>query len=1105
MASLPSYSFLPWARQGVAAKIQEADTLGTSAGVALVRANLAAGLDLKYNTLDGAEHTATINKQIQITGPGDVLSFDTKVIVRTEPRNSVSNFQSNGLPYIEFYEEDFLWRYTPASAANKASNTSRLRPWLALIALKDEEYEIKQNAGSLPFIVVKQASFDAAFHHQNDTWAFAHVHVNNPLGTLSGDALQIEINKEIKADGDVAVSRLLCPRKLAKNTGYTAFVIPAFETGRLAGLGIKTDGVIAQTPSWKKGAMPASAKRPFDFPVYFQYHFRTAAFGDFESLASILKPIIMDGNSGKMPMDIHAPGFNLASQNDGSRLIGMEASLKPADFVPDKWPTNGGTNAEDINTVDKLKTLLNLSADLVDKAFVIADNNPFFNNKLVEDPMLVPPVYGVWHGLVQKLGGNKNNDPALVWADPLNLDYRNRAAAGLGAKVVQNNQEDFVNRAWQQVNRVNEANKKIEQALLAKMVTDCIFKKHIINAGNDKTIMLTHGIQHLVKGPDNSQTLLKDFKDSRVPFASKTPAFKKIARPNSKVAKASLPVASVMIPTTALVQFNSVIKSFNNPNENSIAALTTAKLKQAPAAALATATITTAFNDAIANYTASDNDMAKDIFVGIIQKKIIAGETILLPAALTTLINNENIASPTIKTAVTDIANNIVNTSFPIKKDSFNQVKIQLNNPKFKSLFGNGVHAKNYNDIILTDDQDLKKVSILNMTTLQDAKDFQKSFTDFSSIVGALPNVVPLPVFNKVESVSAHIFAKIDPVATFAKKFLAGLKIFNGKEYVPLPELKPVMAYPEFEEAVYTYLLQLSKNYILPNIDKLPNNSITLLENNQSFIEAFMVGMNHEMARELLWREYPTDQRGSYFRQFWNIDDNIFPADADAAKNKELKLDIREIPKWSHQLGENNPRGTDASNLVLVIRGDLFKKFPDTMVFAQQAEYASDPVLPRKLKGGGIDSVFTKFPLFKASIEPDITLFGFSLQEDEARGIRIENPHGAVDATKAGWFFVLKERPGHINFGMDDFTNETGDTDIMPAGNPASWNDLAWEYLVNNKGELNNYHITFNKNIVINTNAAAEPLWNSNAADLAAILYQNPVLFARHAAEMLPE
>jgi hypothetical protein len=31
------------------------------------------------------------------------------------------------------------------------------------------------------------------------------------------------------------------------------------------------------------------------------------------------------------------------------------------------------------------------------------------------------------------------------------------------------------------------------------------------------------------------------------------------------------------------------------------------------------------------------------------------------------------------------------------------------------------------------------------------------------------------------------------------------------------------------------------------------------------------------------------------------------------------------------------------------------------------------------------------------------------------------------------------------------------------------------------------------------------PVWGSNSADLASILYQNPVIFARHAAEMLPE
>ena len=41
------------------------------------------------------------------------------------------------------------------------------------------------------------------------------------------------------------------------------------------------------------------------------------------------------------------------------------------------------------------------------------------------------------------------------------------------------------------------------------------------------------------------------------------------------------------------------------------------------------------------------------------------------------------------------------------------------------------------------------------------------------------------------------------------------------------------------------------------------------LQTNRRFVEAYMVGLNHEMGRELLWRGYPTDQRGTYFEHFW--------------------------------------------------------------------------------------------------------------------------------------------------------------------------------------------------------------------------------------------
>ena len=85
MAELPSYGFLPWARQGVASKISETDTLGTSDGTAIVRADLSAELDVQYTNLDGSTQTSTITKQLQVVGPGDVKQIDARAIVRTEP------------------------------------------------------------------------------------------------------------------------------------------------------------------------------------------------------------------------------------------------------------------------------------------------------------------------------------------------------------------------------------------------------------------------------------------------------------------------------------------------------------------------------------------------------------------------------------------------------------------------------------------------------------------------------------------------------------------------------------------------------------------------------------------------------------------------------------------------------------------------------------------------------------------------------------------------------------------------------------------------------------------------------------------------------------
>ena len=251
--SLGHYGFIPWLRQGVASKIKETDTLGIGSGSSVERANVVVDVILRDTEVeDGSNNEHTIAKKVELYGPGDVIGVSQRAILRTEPPASVQNFEPNLLPYIEFYEEDFPWRYTPARPAISGANTRKLRSWLALVVLKDDEFTLNVNANGLSTILIADDKINGAFYDHKQIWAWSHVHLNNDLEDDAGQALIDEVSSELDQDPDSGISRMICPRKLQKNTAYTAFLIPAFETGRLAGLGESTTDIKAQEPSWMK-------------------------------------------------------------------------------------------------------------------------------------------------------------------------------------------------------------------------------------------------------------------------------------------------------------------------------------------------------------------------------------------------------------------------------------------------------------------------------------------------------------------------------------------------------------------------------------------------------------------------------------------------------------------------------------------------------------------------------------------------------------------------------------------------------------------------------------------------------------------------------------
>ena len=69
--------------------------------------------------------------------------------------------------------------------------------------------------------------------------------------------------------------------------------------------------------------------------------------------------------------------------------------------------------------------------------------------------------------------------------------------------------------------------------------------------------------------------------------------------------------------------------------------------------------------------------------------------------------------------------------------------------------------------------------------------------------------------------------------------------------------IEPIMAAPKFPQPMYEPLRDLSQELLLPGLETVVPNSVLGLKTNRRFVEAYMVGLNFEMGRELLWRGYP--------------------------------------------------------------------------------------------------------------------------------------------------------------------------------------------------------------------------------------------------------
>jgi hypothetical protein len=953
MANLTSanYVFLPWVRQGAAAGIQTPDMSADQAGVVSV------AVKLRVNTTDDIE------RQVRLYGPGDVTGIDPQQVVRTEPRHLASDFEPNYFPAIEFDRPDFPWLFTPA----RADAGGKLRPWLCLIVVRKQEGVRLRTERELPLPVLEikpPALPERELPDLAESWAWAHVQVAG--SRRDADSLKAAL----AGDPALTVSRLLCPRRLDSATDYLACVVPAFELGCKAGLGLPVtpDDENELKAAWASGAL---SPLQVSLPVYFHWEFRTGSGGDFEALVRLLEPREMPPEVGKRRMDISQPGFHITPRLPPDTALDMEGALRVLDAKTAGWPMEARTRFQ-----DALKEILNAPWQAMQ-----AEGH---------EPLLAPPIYGCWQTgrhTVETVPEPPAAPPAPRWLHELNLDPRHRAAAALGTQVVQAQQEQLMASAWEQLGEIERINQMRRQAQLTRAVNGVYHSKHF--------------------GRFSEETLLKVVAaaQSRIVVAATDPGSAVTrAMLSQRISKSAIPDRAVSAPLRRMTSARSAIRT-----------------RFQPAGALPVA-ILTKLNTPISVVFFQKKE------AGLVTLNQVAdGQSGPFAAGLKEAIRFERTSSAL--EAAPELSD------FRVAPEG--SVRSLLN-------FTRGSPAS-------ADAQ-----AFLNAAKAHQEYLAQKALISFK--------VFPAPPLDLSKTRGA-LLQSIDPAKTITARVQASLRI-AGTAVPGDDPLEPLLDAPDFPQPMYAALRDLAQDFLFPGLERVPANTVTLLETNPQFVESFLVGLNAEMSSELLWRNYPTDQRGTYFRQFWDASVGNDQADIDRIKN------------WGdRELGDNAAAG---DKLVLLLRGELLRRYPNAVIYAVAA-VRKDGQLDLSTEPGD-----ERQPLFRGTLRPDVTFLGFDLTDKEALG----------DAALGdlGWFFVIQQQPTEPCFGLDaaDFKK--------PRPALTIWNDLSWRHLAESESEL--------KALSHASVTAALPeigtvKWGKSSAHQAYITLQRPVRIAIHASEMI--
>jgi hypothetical protein len=970
------YRFYPTVRTGIQPekKFKRGEKLYPAGGRATATVTLSGEAE------DGSTGTANAAVPLRVFGSGEVTGIDHRQVVRTFPKPDATDVPPNYFPFVEFDRPDLLWAFSPTSPDSDGRNL----PWCCLVAVERDRVNFSATGpGPLPMLEAPISELP----YPDEAWAWAHAQVVGPVGGEADDAA------ELAADSARTVSRLLCPRNLAgtasESSGgrpYIAAVVPTFEVGRRAGLGEPPyggDGSETETTF----AWDAESAGSVRLPVYYWWEFSTGPAGDFESLARELEPTVLGPDVGYRTVDVTAPGPETLKfgGDEGAGTIGMGGALRSAGTASDPY---GG-----IEEQEQLADLLNAPESVTLPGGHSADA-PGTSYGVVS-----PPKYGQWHaGISEVLPlGSETSRPGFdpTWFHRLNSDPAHRIAAGFGTEVIRKNQEQYMAEAWDQFGQLREVTDYVNRIDLAKAALGRPFGV-IEDLDLPDILRITQPLHPHVFDPALNQTLFGDLGGGLFPEVLLTPQFQRLVRPSGPLARRG----NVEFESS---EFDSLFEARDVPTLGGGVSFTDGPIG-------ADGDVTTPEGGGLLGegglglprldfehsldvaVEEIDEQVAADALaetehyyrsahhsVRAVRRAVMADDAEPIQHLLDTPgISGDRLAgtegdTPELLDASIGAIEEMPGTggqatSSPVpdrrQRIRTEREQVAASVDEALAVLSSGGDRQEALSALARAERGLLDLTL----TVGEARTIAVSevSAETSSAVDAPPTYS-----NTYEELGAwedSLVAEIDPEVRFPEIAAARLDLDTGGDPV-----ESVMAEPRFDEAMYEALAALDQEYLLPGVGDVPRDSVGLVATNPAFIEAYMVGLNHEMARELRWRRFPTDKRGTYFRSFWDYRGNperngpafdietvaqaLGLGDQESETSRpalQLEPDITPIHEWDeNDLGFNSPDGdeegsteTDTaaesdtapeSDTVLLIRGELLRRYPNATIYAAKA------------------------------------------------------------------------------------------------------------------------------------------------------------------------